>query len=83
MPRDDIDSGARPWRVGEVVQLGDNAQNPMLAYCFMVVTEARDWGAIGYIPVPGQDGKPAGRAYYRARHDEMMPTGGDAVWMPA
>lgn len=68
---------------GEIVQLSPDAGNPMFAYCFMTVTEPKEWGAHGYVQALGEDGKPGGAAYYRARWDEMEPTGGVAKWVAA
>lgn len=35
---------------GDVVQL--DATDPKFAYCFLVVTEAKSWGVVGYVQVP-------------------------------
>ena len=69
-----------PLTVGEIVQLSPDCRNPMLAYCLMVVTEPKPWGAQGYVQVPGTGGKPGGQAYYRARWEEMESTGGGVQW---
>jgi hypothetical protein len=66
---------------GEIVQLGENAKNPMFAFCMMIVTEPRDWGAIGYVQMPGTEGKHGGQAFYRAADEEIYRTGGLAPWM--
>lgn len=42
-----VDQHGVPVAKGDVVQL-DPAMDSPLAGCFMVVTEPRDWGAIGY-----------------------------------
>ena len=73
----------RELEVGEIVQLGPNAVNPMFAYCCMLVTESTSWGAKGFVQALGENGEPGNRAYYRATWETMEPTGGDAVWMPA
>ncbi len=72
-----------PLNRGDIVQLGPNCGNPMFAYCLMVVTEPKTFGAQGFVQVLGQDGKGGGEAYYRAKWDEMEETGGIAPWMPA
>jgi hypothetical protein len=67
---------------GEIVQLNPfTCRNPMFRGCMMVVTEVKPWGAQGYVQGLGNNGEPAGQAYYRARHDEMVPTGGMAFWV--
>lgn len=45
-----------------VVQLNEKTENKSFIACFMVVTEIKDWGVIGYVSVPGK-----GAAYYRAK----------------
>lgn len=66
---------------GHVVQLSpETCRNPMLAACFMVVTEPKSFGAQGYVQVTGSDGKPGGQAYYRAGFDEMELVG-KAEWV--
>jgi hypothetical protein len=57
---------------GDVVQLHPTeCRNPMFAGCMMVVTEPKSFGAQGYVQALGEDGKPGGQAYYRAKWDEM------------
>ena len=66
---------------GTLVQLNpDTVHNPMLAACFMVVTETRDFGVIGYIQTPGAFGETGGLVYYRATWDEFKIVG-MAAWM--
>jgi hypothetical protein len=69
-------------QIGQIVQLGPNAGNPAFTYCLMVVTEIRVWGAQGFVQALGTRDEIGGQAYYRAKWDEMEPTGGFAVWMP-
>lgn len=73
----------RELKVGELVQLDPRAtRNPMFRGCFMVVTEPKVFGAQGYVQGLGEDGKPAGQAYYRAKWEEMEPCEhGFAIWM--
>jgi len=52
----------------DVVQLSPDVGNPNFAGCFMIVTEPKKFGAQGYVQVLGPDG---GRAYYRAKWEEM------------
>lgn len=66
---------------GDVVQLSpDECGNPMLAAAFMVVTEVRSWGAVGYVQALGKNGKRGGLAYYRAKWAEMEHVG-KAEWI--
>lgn len=68
--------------LGDIVQLHPGiCRNPMFAGCLMVVTEVKSWGAQGYVQALGQDGKPGGQAYYRARWDEIRITGGMAPYV--
>lgn len=67
---------------GEIVQLNPGTcRNRMFAGCMMTVTEPKPWGAQGYVQGLGENGEPAGQAYYRARWDEMELTGGMAVYV--
>lgn len=66
---------------GTLVQLNpDTVTNPMLSGCFMVVTETRNFGVIGYIQTPGAFGQPGGLVYYRATWDEFQIVG-MAAWV--
>lgn len=66
----------RELQEGELVQLNpETVKNKMFAACVMVVTEAKGFGAQGYVQALGSDGKPGGQAYYRAGWDEMEPVG--------
>jgi len=66
---------------GMLVQLSpETVGNPMFAGCIMVVTEPKVWGAQGYVQALGEDGKPGGQAYYRARWEEMELVG-NAEWV--
>ena len=71
----------RPLKPGELVQLSPDCRNPMFAGCIMVVTEAKEFGAQGYVQSLGQDGQPGGQAYCRARWEDMERTGGMAPWI--
>jgi hypothetical protein len=63
---------ARGW----IMQLNpETTKNQMFAGCFMVVSEPKPWGAQGYVPMTGENGKPGGLAYYRATWEEMEPVG--------
>jgi hypothetical protein len=68
---------------GQLVQLNpETVANPMFAACIMVVTEPKAFGAQGYVQALGEDGKPGGQAYYRAKWEEMEPVG-NAEWVSA
>jgi len=69
--------------IGDVVQLRpDTVRNKMFAACLMTVSEPKPWGAQGYVQALGEDGKPGGQAYYRAKWEEMDGPIGKTVWMP-
>lgn len=71
----------KPLEENDIVQLNpETVGNPMFAACFMVITEVKSWGAQGYVQGLGQDGKPGGQAYYRAKFDEMVKVG-KAEWV--
>lgn len=68
---------------GDLVQLDpENTKNRMLAGMFMVVTERKDFGAMGYIAMPGENGQRGGVAYYRPGWTEMELVG-HAEWVTA
>jgi len=70
----------RDLEPGDVVQLGPDVENKMFAYCMMTVTEAKPFGAQGYVQMTGENGKPGGQAYYRAMWHQMEYVGHSA-WM--
>lgn len=70
----------RTLQSGDVVQLNEQCDNPLFAGCFMIVTEPKIFGAMGFTQLPGMPGKPCatcvirggrGQAFYRARWEEM------------
>lgn len=65
--------------IGDVVQLGADVGNKAFAYCFMVVTEPKAWGAQGYVQALGTREDHGGQAYYRAKWEDMDYIG-KAVW---
>lgn len=69
--------------VGSIVQLGPEAHNPAFRFCLAVVSEMKSFGAQVYVQALGDRETHGGRGYYRARWEEMEPTGGNAVWLPA
>ena len=78
-----IESDLKP---GDIVQLSpESVGRKAFAGCFMVVTKVKKWGAQGYIQPVGErlDAPAFGVCFYRARWEEMEPTGGTAMWMAA
>jgi hypothetical protein len=76
-------SGPEDINVYDIVQLDpEKTGNPMFALCLMIVTEVRIWGVQGYVQALGEDGKPGGQAYYRAKYGTFVSTGGRAIWIP-
>lgn len=69
MPEDTID-------VGDVVQI-DPEHDSKFGGCFMIVTDYKGWGAVGYVQVPGVNG---GQAYYRCPNEAMKKIG-RAEWV--
>lgn len=53
----------------------------MFGGCFMLVTEPKTFGAMGFVSVPTQRGRAPGQAWYRAKWEEMELVGG-ATWAP-
>lgn len=43
---------------GSVVQVRPNSDIKQFRSCFMVVTQPKNWGASGYIALPGESGPP-------------------------
>jgi hypothetical protein len=66
--------------LGDVVQL--DREGTCFHGCFMIITEIKSFGAQGFIAVPGDMEKPAGRAYLRLAWDQMYYVG-RAVLVPA
>ena len=64
--------------VGDVVQI-DPEHDDRFGGCFLIVTEVRSWGAIGYVRVPGED---AGDAFYRVPWEHCHQIG-RAEWVRA
>lgn len=67
-------------KAGDVVQLGPECSNPMLAFCMMTVTEPKSFGAVGYVQSLGSGGQQGGMAYYRAKWEEFEFVG-SAPWV--
>lgn len=73
----------RELKIGEIVQLHpDECRNQAFAGCYMTVTEPKAFGAQGFVQALGEArDAPGGQAYYRAKWEEMEPTGGMAVFV--
>jgi hypothetical protein len=67
-------------KVGTVVQLGPHTANPAFAYCFMIVSEPKEFGAQGYVQSLGTREASGEQAYYRAKFEDMEVIG-QAAWM--
>lgn len=65
----------RDLRPGEIVQINPE-HDEVFGGMLMVVTEANQWGAQGYVQIPG-----SGEAYYRCAFENMEPTNGHAEWL--
>jgi len=66
------------YKSGDVVQI-DPCHDKAFGGAFMVVTEVRDWGLIGYFPIPEKPGPP-GQAYYRVSWGNFEKIG-LSVWL--
>lgn len=53
------------FQVGDVVQIVPESDDRFGA-CFMTITDVKEWGAQGYVRIPG-----GGEAYYRAYNKNM------------
>jgi hypothetical protein len=68
----------RPLKIGDIVQI-DPEHDEMFGACLMIVTEPKEWGAQGYVRVPGNEG---GNAFYRCKYENMELVG-FAEWVRA
>jgi len=71
----------RELQPGDVVQLDpDTTRNKAFAGCFLVVTEPKAFGCMGYVQALGETRDMRGmQAYYRPSWDEMEFVG-HATW---
>lgn len=65
-------------KIGDIVQI-DPEHDGMFGGCLMIVTEPKEWGAQGYVRVPGKEG---GNAFYRCEYENMELVG-CAEWIRA
>lgn len=70
----------RDLEPGDVVQI-DPESGGFFSGCFMLVTEPKSWGAQGFISIPRSRDELPGRAFFRARFDQMEYVG-KAEWVP-
>ena len=73
-------SGWREIQVNDIVQI-DPAHDEVFGACYMLVTEVREWGYIGFVKVPGK-GDQGGDAYYRVPRENCARVG-SAEWVQA
>lgn len=68
--------------VGDVVQMAPDCSNVAFAHCFMIVTEVRNWGVIGYFAPIGHF-SPIGEINYVPYREEFGKFAriGKAEWM--
>lgn len=64
----------RELKEGDVVQLC-GCKNKAFEYCFMTVTDPKNFGAQGYVQALGTREEIGSRAYYRATWKEMEYVG--------
>lgn len=69
-------------KVNDVVQLDPSDHEPWCSGVFMLVTEVKSWGVMGFVSIPGEMCDFPGRAYYRATHGSYHRIGA-AEWVLA
>jgi len=62
------------WQKGDLIQI-DPEHDTVFGGCIMTVTEEKEWGAQGYVKIPGQ-----GLAYYRLKNADGVKVGA-AEWL--
>lgn len=60
---------------GSICQFNPSVQRRGLRGCFMVVTEPKNWGAVGYVMLPNADANPAQRVEVSAQFAEIDVVG--------
>jgi len=60
-------------KVNDVVQINPSVDR--FGGCFMQITEVKNWGAQGFVAVPGD-----GPAYFRVKNEDMEKVG-TAPWI--
>lgn len=61
-------------KVGDVVQQG-HVEDSFFDFCFIQVTEVKDWGIQGFVPMPEERGKPPSQAYTRVKFENIEYVG--------
>jgi hypothetical protein len=69
-------------QVGDVVQIDPELPHCFFRGCFMLVTEVRSWGAIGFIAIPGSSVRAPAQAWFRCETAHLVRIG-PAAWKPA
>lgn len=69
-----------PLQKGYICQISPDFEVRPFAGCFLVVTDPRPWGAIGYVQSLGQDNEPGGQAYVRVKLEDLVLVGA-AEWI--
>ena len=58
--------------VDDIVQLSPvTCANPGFSACFLIVTDVKDWGIIGYVISPGGRNSLCHTYFYRAKWEEF------------
>lgn len=70
----------RELKKGDVVQIAP-IEDGFFTGAFMLVTEPKSWGAIGYVSIPGERGTVPQRAYTRVEWNNMEYVG-TATFVP-
>ena len=61
---------SRELKPGDVVQIAPS-MDTFFSGCFMLVTEPKSFGAMGFIAIPGERGDPPGQAFARVAFADM------------
>lgn len=68
-----------PLQVGDVVQIDPETPDCFFRGCFMLVTEVRSWGAIGFIAIPASRSELPAQAWFRCETARLKRIG-PAPW---
>lgn len=60
--------------IGDVVQQG-HKEDSFFDYCFIQVTEVKEWGIQGFVCMPEKRGQLPGQAYTRAKWEDIEYVG--------
>jgi len=67
------------FKEGDIAQVNPD-KDAVFGSCFMLITEVRSWGVIGYVSIPSPHG--AGQAFLRKKYEDIERVG-RASWIPA